>query len=125
MRRGSARPGVILVEVLVALAMLGASGAALAAMAVGATDSVRRAQQRDADIRRASALLEAVALWPREDLDRHLGARPQGAWVLDVQHPSPSLYTVSIADSGVALTLLQTALFRPIPRLAEGAVRAP
>jgi prepilin-type N-terminal cleavage/methylation domain-containing protein len=114
MRRGKGPPrGVVLLEVLIAMAILGVVGAAVAAMAVGASDAVHRAQGADADLRRASNFLEAVALWPREDLDRHLGSRRQGAWRLDVQHPVRSLYTVVLTDSGGAHELLHTALFRP------------
>lgn len=125
MRRARTRSGVVLLEVLVALTILGTAGAALAAMAVAANDAVRRAQQLDDDVRRASALLEAVALWPREDLDRHLGARPQGEWTLEVQRPMPTLYTLAIADSGGGRSLLRTALYRPMAHPAEVAVRAP
>jgi type II secretory pathway pseudopilin PulG len=122
-RHRRARDGVVLLEVLVALAILGASGAALAALAVGATDTVRRAQARDVEIRRASDFLDAVALWSREDLDRHLGARPQGDWRLEVRHPAPSLYLVSLQDSANA-PLVATALYRPVPRPAESLLHA-
>jgi type II secretory pathway pseudopilin PulG len=124
-RRRNARPGVVLLETLVALAILGAAGAALAALAVGATDAVHRAERLDDDVRRASAFLDVVALWPREDLDRHLGARPQGEWILDVQHVAPTLYTVAIADSGVARPLLHTALYRAEPYVARVGDHAP
>ena len=124
-RRASARPGVALLEALVALAILGASGAALAALAVGATDAVHRAEQLDDDVRRASAFLEVVALWQREDLDRRLGARPQGEWTLEIQRISPTLYTVAIADSGDARPLLRTALYRAEPYFAQVRTGAP
>jgi type II secretory pathway pseudopilin PulG len=126
MRRAEPRAGVALLEALVALAILGSAGAALATLAVGASDAVHRAQRLDDDVDRASALLEAVALWPRADLDRHLGARPQGPWVLDVQHPTATLYTITIADSGDTRALLRTALYRPLPRpVALEVSRAP
>ena len=125
MRRSSARPGVVLLETLVALAILGVAGASLAALAVGATDAVRRAHRLDDDVRRASAFLDVVALWPREDLDRHLGTHPQGAWILEVQHVAPTLYTVAIADSGDARPLLHTALYRAEPYVTPEGVRAP
>ena len=124
-RRGSARPGVVLLETLVALAILGVAGASLAALAVGATDAVRRAHRLDDDVRRASAFLDVVALWPREDLDRRLGTRPQGEWLLDVRHVAPALYTVAIADSGDARPLLRTALYRAEPYAAQVSDRAP
>lgn len=118
MSRAEPRAGVALLEALVALAILGSAGAALATLAVTSSDAVHRARRLDDDVERASALLEAVSLWPRADLDRHLGRRPQGEWVLDVQHPAPTLYTVAIADSGDARPLLRTALYRPLPRVA-------
>lgn len=124
-RRRSARPGVVLLETLVALTILGAAGAALAAIAIGATDAVRRAERLDDDVRRASAFLDVVALWPREDLDRHLGAHPQGEWLLEVQRVAPALYTVAIADSGDARPLLRTALYRAEPYVAQAGGRAP
>ena len=119
-RRRKARGGVILLETLVALAILGTAGAALAALAVASTDAVRRAQQRDDDVRRAAAFLDIVALWPREDLDRHLGTHPQGEWRLDVQRVSPAMYTIAIADSGDTRPLLRTALYRAEQRLPQG-----
>jgi type II secretory pathway pseudopilin PulG len=123
--RADARAGVVLLEVLVALAILGASGAALAALAVGTNDAVLHARTRDDDVRRASALLEAVALWPREDLDRHLGRRPQGEWALEVRHPTANLYLVALSDSGSSRPLLATSLFRATPRPAESIAHAP
>lgn len=123
--RASPRHGIVLLEVLVALAILGASGAALAALAVGTDDAVLRARTRDDDVRRASAFLEAVALWPREDLDRHLGRRPQGEWTLEVRHPTASLYVVALSDSGTSRRLLTTSLFRATPRPAESIAHAP
>jgi type II secretory pathway pseudopilin PulG len=115
----------MLLETLVALAILGVAGAALATLAVGATDAVQRAERLDDDVRRASAFLDVVALWPREDLDRRLGTRPQGEWLLDVQHVAPALYTVAIADSGDARPLLRTALYRAEPYVANASDRAP
>ena len=116
MRRDSApRHGMVLLEVLVALTLLGVVGASVAAMAVGAGDAVHRAQRNDTELRKASAFLDAVALWTREDLDRRLGSHGQGAWRLDIQRPEPSLYLVVLADSTGTRELLHTALFRPIP----------
>lgn len=112
MSRASRRAGVVLLEVLVSLAILGVVGASAAMLATDATNAVHRAQRADDEIRRASALLDAVALWPREDLDRHIGARPQGEWLMEVAQPATSLYTVVLRDSTGRSVLLGTALFR-------------
>jgi hypothetical protein len=82
-----------------------------------------RAHDADVEVRRASAFMHAISLWSREDLDRHLGARDEGAWVLRVQRDAPGIYDITIAErteptdrdsanpSGRAL--LATSLYRP------------
>src|SRR4051812_27860933 len=93
MRRVRHRPrtGVVLLEAIVATTILAIAGAAVVALASDSARAVDRARAADAATRRASALLDAVALWPREDLDRHLGAREEGAWRLIVHRPAPTL----------------------------------
>ena len=115
----------MLLEVLVALAILGTAGASLAALATGATDTVRRTRAAERDIASASDFLEAVALWPREDLDRHLGTRPQGEWLLEVRHPVPTLYLVALSEPDASRPLLETALYRPVRRVPGLPANAP
>lgn len=108
------RAGAALLEAIVALALLATSGVAVAALGAGSSDAARRAREADARVRRASAFLEAVALWPREDLDRRLGDRTQGPWRLRIERPRPTLYLVTLADSAPPrATVLTTALYRP------------
>lgn len=109
------RAGAILLEAIVALVILAVAGTAAVTLVSQSSDAVRRARIADAEMREASALLHAVALWPREDLDRRLGERPQGRWKLIVQRPTPTLYEVVLADSAVTRELLRTTLFRPEP----------
>jgi prepilin-type N-terminal cleavage/methylation domain-containing protein len=122
-RADTARPGVALLEVLVALAILGFVGAAVASLAVDAADAVRRARAADTEMRRASALVDAVARWPRQDLELRLGTRRQGPWRLHVDRPAPSLYTVELADSVGGRVLLRSALFRAPPMPGRHASR--
>lgn len=112
-RRRGAR-GMILLEVMVALAILGFGIASTAAVAVASLDSVRRAQREERAVQRAAALLNAVALWPRADLDLHLGTRVEGEMLLRIDRPNDALYEVSIDDSAGRATLLQTALYRRV-----------
>lgn len=79
MRRNSRRPGgSTLLEVMVALAILGSVGVAAVSLAVDVGVQLRHAQEADASVRDAGAFMDAVALWTRADFDRHLGDRPQG-----------------------------------------------
>jgi hypothetical protein len=117
MRINKRRPrrGAALLEALVALVVLTTAGAAITALAVTSGDVVHRAHSAEEEIRRANAFFSMVSLWPREDLDRHLGDREQGPWRLNVDRSMPTLYTITLRDSLGARTLLRTVLYRPEP----------
>jgi type II secretory pathway pseudopilin PulG len=107
------RSGAVLLEAIVAIVILSVAGTAAVAMVGQAADGVRRAGAADVEAREASALMHAVALWTREDLDLRLGSRQQGPWRLSVQRPDPELYDVALTDSAGASVILRTSLFRP------------
>ena len=83
--------------------------------AVGATvesqNAVVRLRAETQELQRANAFLNAVALWSRSDLDRHLGERSEGAWVLRVDRPLPTLYVITLTTKEGRM-LLRTALYR-------------
>ena len=114
-----ARTGAALLEVIIALAILVTVGAAITVLASESAHAVRLARDADAESARASAFLDAVALWPRADLDRHLGVRTEGRWRLRVDRPAPALYVVTLTDTTSKVELLRTALFRPEPSHAN------
>jgi len=101
----------VLLEAIVALAIITIAGVAAAIAVRQGAESVTRVTATEAEVRRASAFLDAVALWPRADLDRHLGDRAEGPWQMRVDRPLPTLYLVSLSDSG--RQLLRTAIYRP------------
>jgi type II secretory pathway pseudopilin PulG len=105
----------VLLEAIVALTILTVAALASVAMIRQAIESVRRAQEVERDVRQASAFMEAIALWPRSDLDRHLGNRAEGPWRLEIDRPVPTLYLVALTDSLSHRELVRTALFRPEP----------
>jgi type II secretory pathway pseudopilin PulG len=116
------RRGTALLEAMVAVTILAVAGAWAVAMASQSAEAVRRARVADTETRQASAFLDAVALWPREDLDRHLGDRPEGRWVLTVERPGATLYVVvlstradGVAEPRPGRQLLQTVLYRRLP----------
>ena len=107
-----ARRGVALLEALVALALLGSVGSAAAWSAAESLRAVRRTHQREGEQRAAAQLLSAVSLWPRADLDRHLGRRAEGPWRMYIERPAPTIYTVTLTDTTGGVTVLQTAFYR-------------
>jgi type II secretory pathway pseudopilin PulG len=102
----------VLLEVIVALTILSVGATTIVALATSSLDAVWRAEAADAETRKASALLEAVSLWPRADLDRHLGDRTEGPWDLRIDRPSPTVYTVALRGSTNHVVLLATSLYR-------------
>jgi type II secretory pathway pseudopilin PulG len=105
--------GAALLEAIVALTILAVAGTAAVVMAGESARAVTRAREAETAVREAGALLEAVALWTREDLDRRLGDRPQGRWVMRVDRPTRDLYLVALRDSASDAVVLRTSLFRP------------
>lgn len=109
----SSRRGMVLLEVLVALVLLSLGAVSLVSLASASLRAVARAETAGDETARASAFLDAVALWPRADLDRHLGEHAEGAWRMVIERPDPTLYTVTLSDTSGARVLLATALYRP------------
>jgi type II secretory pathway component PulK len=106
------RRGAALLEALVALTVLGTVGSAAAWSATESLRAVMRMHEREQSQREAARLLTAVSLWPRADLDRHLGSSKQGPWRLRVDRSLATVYEVSIVDSLSNAVLMRTALYR-------------
>jgi type II secretory pathway component PulJ len=106
------RDGVVLLEALVAIAILGTVASAAAWKTAETIHSVRRTHAREAEVRAAHRLMTAVSLWPRDDLDRHLGSRPQGSWTMHVERVSATLYEILLVDTVSAGVVLRTTLYR-------------
>jgi Cys-tRNA synthase (O-phospho-L-seryl-tRNA:Cys-tRNA synthase) len=110
---------VVLLEALVALVILATAGATIVTMVAESAHAVHRVREAEGEMRRANAFLSAVSLWSREDLDRHLGDRAQGVWLMRVDRQTPTLYVTTLTDTATHRELLRTSLFRPeAPRAA-------
>lgn len=114
-RKSRRRAGAALFEAVVALAILGIIGSAGAMSAFEMTRTVARTQLREELTRSAARLLAAVSLWPRDDLDRHLGTTNQGPMKLWVDRVEPTLYRVTVTHAATGVLLLQSAIYLPTP----------
>lgn len=108
------RPGTVLLEVIVAMTIFAIASTATLVRAAQARHVVVLAIASENRLDSASAFLDHVVLWSSLDFDRHLGAHPQGPWLLDVQHPAPVFYTISILDGKSHEKLLDTVVYRAV-----------
>jgi hypothetical protein len=114
-QRAQRRDGVALLEAIVALTIVTVAVLSAVTMVRQGVETVRRAEAAEVVTTRASAFMEAIVLWPRADLDRHLGNRAEGPWRLDITRPTGTLYLVALSDSGSGRELIRTAIYRPEP----------
>jgi type II secretory pathway pseudopilin PulG len=110
----NARPGAVLLEAIIALAILGSLLGAGAWLGAEAVRAVVQTHTAEAAVRDADRLLRHVALWPRRDLDLHLGETPQDPWLLRVHRLEPTLYDIAILEGGTGVVVLATTLFRRV-----------
>jgi type II secretory pathway pseudopilin PulG len=109
----TSRPGAVLLEVMVALVILSVALTACLTLGRQAVAAVERAHRAHGALRLASNFLDAVALWPRQELEQRLGERAQGDWRLVVHRPNPRLFVVAVTDSTANRVLVTTSLYRP------------
>lgn len=105
--------GVALLEVLVALAIFAAVAVTVVGLLAEATEHERRAEAAERRLVDEERLMTAYALLTRADLDRRLGARRLGPYVVEVQRPHPVLYRVTIAADTIGAPDLATLIYRP------------
>ena len=112
--------GVVLLEVLVALAILSTAGLTLLELVADSLRAERGARERERALVVAARVLTALTLLKREDLDRRLGRHPIGELIADVERPEPTLYRIAITrPTSPDVEDLATVVYRP------EAVRAP
>lgn len=108
------RSGMTLVEVLAALMILAAGGIALMTTLGAAMRAEGHAAGEERTMDAASRLLAAVSLLTRADLDRRLGERTVGEFVVRIQRPEPILYRAAVAErEAPQQELVVTVLYRP------------
>lgn len=113
------RHGSALLEVIAALTVFAIAGVSLLELTVQAGRAVAGSRRAIHEIVSANAFLESVALWPRSDLDRHLGTHREGMFDLTVNRPTPTLYVVVLENRANQSTdrrvVLETTLYRELP----------
>jgi type II secretory pathway pseudopilin PulG len=89
--------GVALLEVLLAMAILSASGLALVGLVSAGLGAERDAREREEALLTEDRLLTALTLLTRQELDRRLGRHPLGEFVVDIARPERTLYRIALS----------------------------
>jgi hypothetical protein len=109
--------GVVLLEVIVALAILATTGLAMMALVQEAMATQQRVRDRERELAAADRILVAYSMLSRTDLDIRLGRRDVGEFTVTVQRPEPELYRAAVAPvSAPDHALLVTVLYRAQPQ---------
>jgi len=90
--------GMALLEVLVALAILSASGFALFDVVSASLRGERDARERERTLAAEDRVLTALTLLTRAELDRRLGRHPIGELIADIQRPERTLYRIALVQ---------------------------
>ena len=111
------RRGVVLLEVLIALAILALAGLSLASVVREQSQAIAELADRREILLRADQAMARLALRGRPGLDLRLGRRLEGRFLVDVERPRRDLYRLALADSAApAADLLVTVVYRPEPK---------
>ena len=108
--------GIALLEVLAAIVILTIAGLSLVSLVAQATASTVTARSRETEQADEERLLAAETLLTRADLDRRLGDRQVGPYVVTVGRPERTLYRIAV-ERGEAPGVedLVTVVFREAP----------
>ena len=103
-----------MLEVLVALAIVGTTGLSVLGLLASGVRAGREDAAREQTLSRAERTIAAYALLGREDLDRRIGKHPVGEVIVSVQRPERALYRVAVAlTESEHVEELVTVLYRP------------
>lgn len=110
------RDGAVLLEVLIALAILGTAGVTAVTFLGAHMEAQRRSFQAETEVVRAERVLAATSLLRREELDMRLGQREVAGFQVLVQRPVETAYAIAVyrpSDEGFLRPLLATVVFHP------------
>jgi type II secretory pathway component PulJ len=91
--------GVILLDALVALAILACGLVALVTLGVSALAEVTRARASAAEMERAHHLMGTLTLLSRAEFDQRLGHHDAGDFTIAISRPEVGAYRIAVAPA--------------------------
>lgn len=88
--------GVILLEMLIALAILGSSAVALVSLAAASVRAQISDEAEERMLVQADRVLTASTLLTREELGQRIGRHVVGEFLVGISRPEPGLYRIAI-----------------------------
>jgi hypothetical protein len=110
---GDIKRGSALLDVVIALVVLGFSGVAMITLLGQTAHSVRTVRNTERELRRASDELGRFVVYDRAQLTGMVGRSLSHGWSIDVRQATPDLFDVAIAESDTSAALLRTTVYRP------------
>jgi hypothetical protein len=103
-----------LLETMVALTILATGALALLEIGAAGARAETLAARLENELAAAERLLAAHTLLSRVDLDRRIGLRDAGDYVVGVQRPQSTLYRVAVSRAASpGVEVLVTVVYRP------------
>lgn len=103
-----------LLEVLIAVAILGIAALSSVQLLLSSGDAAFRTQRAEADLAGADRLLTGYSLLSATDLQQRLGDRVLGDFRVKVERITPVLYRIRVEHAHVSgARALETVVYRP------------
>ncbi len=105
--------GIALLEVLIAIGILGTAGLAVIGMLRQASVAEAASRMEERTVQSAGRVLSALTLLGRAELDQRIGLHPLGEFAVEIQRPEAALYRVAVSRlDRPERTLLVTVVYR-------------
>lgn len=111
------RAGAILLEVLIAVTLLGLGGSAVGLLLSSYMMDAHRRLATEGQENAAGQVLALHALLGRRELEQRIGSQAAGPFVVRVTRPTPDIFRIAVSDVERAEgELVVTLLYRPRER---------
>jgi hypothetical protein len=113
MMRPDPRFGSALLDVVIALALLGLSGVGLVTLVGQTVHSMEHVANEERDVRLAASELDRFVVYDRAQMVAMAGQHDLRGWSVTVGPVAPDLFDLSIARTDTSAVLLRTTVYRP------------
>ena len=107
------KSGMLLLEVLLGIAILGIAGVGLIMLLTQTVETVRHGRDTERRVMSASHLFNRATLYNTPELDARIGRQRIGEWNLEIVMAQMQLYSLAVLDTTTGVVVLHTTVYRP------------